>query len=65
MNEILAMNSDGVKITGIEYGVDDYVYVEFAGSNETYYAQLNYGVDGDAYFEISNQRYYIKDFALA
>jgi len=65
MSSILAMNSEGVKITGIDYGIDDYVYVQFAGSNETYYTKLNYEENGDTYFEISNQKYYIKDFALA
>ena len=58
---VLAMNVNGVKITGIEYGLIDKIFVQFPGSNEEYMVDLNYNGD-EAFFIIGDELYSLDDF---
>ena len=58
---ILAVNVNGLKITGIEYGVVDKIFIQFPDSNEEYMVDLQY--DGDeAFFVFGGGIYSLDDF---
>ena len=58
---ILAVNANGVKITGIEYGIVDKVFIQFPGSNEEYMVDLEYNGD-EAFFIFGGTVYSLDDF---
>lgn len=40
----------------------DYIYYQYSNEEEASKAPLQYDSDGDAYFELNNVRYYLKEF---
>lgn len=58
---LLAVNSQGVKIVGIEHGIVDYIFIEFPGSNEQYMVELEHHEDYST-FTFSGTIYNLDDF---
>lgn len=58
------MNTQGVQITGIEYGfAEHHVYVKFPHCNEEYLVPLRYEADDKVYFDFGGTTYDLDDFA--
>lgn len=62
---MLGENRKGVKILEHEMiNGRSFIYIQFRGSNETYYVELLEDETGELYFEFAKNKYYIADFAL-
>lgn len=62
-NTLLAVNSQGVRIVGIEHGIVDSVFIEFPGSNEQYMVELEHKEDTSV-FTFGGTVYDLADFLL-
>lgn len=58
---VLAVNANGLKITGIEYDIVDKIFIQFPGSDEEYMVDLEYNGD-EAFFVFGGQVYCLDDF---
>ncbi len=54
-------NFGGIAVKYIEYGIDDYIIVEWF-NNSIHRRKIEYTRNGRAYFRIGNTRYYLGDF---
>ena len=54
-------NFGGIAVKGIEYGIEDYIIVEWFDVS-IHRRRIDYTRNGRAYFRLGNTRYYLDEF---